>query len=72
MVLRLLNKRKFECTCADILQNTAKDPNFLENIITCDESWFLKGRHLATDTKSKKRNREDVSEHNFMPIWKLL
>jgi hypothetical protein len=35
-------------------------------------SWFFKGRHLATDTKSKKRNREDVSEYNLMPIWKLL
>jgi hypothetical protein len=35
-------------------------------------SRFFKGRHLATDTKNKKRNREDVSEHNLMPIWKLL
>jgi len=28
--------------CVDILQNTENDPNFLENIITCDESWFFK------------------------------
>ena len=26
----------------------------------------------ADKYKSKKRNREDVSEHNLMPIWKLL
>jgi len=27
--------------CADILQNTENDPNFLENVINCDESWFF-------------------------------
>jgi len=27
--------------CADIPQNIENDPNFLENIITCDESWFF-------------------------------
>jgi hypothetical protein len=27
--------------CADILQNTKNDPNFLETVITCDESWFF-------------------------------
>ena len=27
--------------CADSLQNTENDPNFLENVITCDESWFF-------------------------------
>ena len=27
--------------CADILQNIENYPNFLENIITCDEAWFL-------------------------------
>jgi hypothetical protein len=27
--------------CADILQNTENDPNFLGNVITCDESWFF-------------------------------
>jgi len=26
--------------CVDILQNTENDPNFLENVITCNESWF--------------------------------
>ena len=27
--------------CADILQNIENDPDFLENVITCDESWFF-------------------------------
>jgi len=27
--------------CADFLQNIENDPNVLENIITCDESWFF-------------------------------
>ena len=27
--------------CADILQNIENDPNILENVITCDESWFF-------------------------------
>jgi len=27
--------------CADILQNIKNAPNFLENVITCDESWFF-------------------------------
>jgi len=27
--------------CADILQNNENDPNFLKNVITCDESWFF-------------------------------
>ena len=27
--------------CTDILQNIENDPRFLENVITCDESWFL-------------------------------
>jgi len=26
---------------ADILQNTENYPNFLENVINCDESWFF-------------------------------
>lgn len=35
-------------------------------------SWFLKGRHLATDTKSKERKREDGSDNPLLPVWKLL
>jgi len=44
MVPRLLTPEQKEIPtniCADILQNTENDPNILENIITCDESWFF-------------------------------
>jgi len=46
MVPRLLTPEQKELrmnSCADILQNTANDPNFLENIITFFflNSWFL-------------------------------
>jgi len=44
MVLRLLTPEQKEIRmniCADILQNTENNPNFLENIIICDESWFF-------------------------------
>ena len=39
MVLRLLTPKQKEIRmsiCADILQDTENDPNFLENVITCD------------------------------------
>jgi len=45
MVLRLLTPERKEIRmnfCADILQKIENDPNFLENVITCDESWFFK------------------------------
>jgi len=44
MVPRLLTPDQKEIRmniCADILQNTENYPNILENIITCDESWFF-------------------------------
>ena len=44
MVPRLLTPEQVEIrmnTCADILQNTENDPNFVESVITCDESWFF-------------------------------
>jgi len=44
MVPRLLTPEQKEIRmniCAYILQNTENDPNFLENVITCDESWFF-------------------------------
>jgi len=44
MVPRLLTPEQKEIgmnICADILQNIENDPNFLENVITCDESWFF-------------------------------
>jgi hypothetical protein len=36
--------------CADILQNTENDPNFLGNVISCDESW---GFQYDPETKRK-------------------
>jgi len=44
MVPRLLTPEQKEIRmniCADILQNTENDPNVLENIITCDETWLF-------------------------------
>ena len=44
MVPRLLTPEQKEIRmsiCADILQNIENDPNILENVITCDESWFF-------------------------------
>lgn len=35
-------------------------------------SWFLRGRHLATDTNSKERKQEVGSENALLPVWKLL
>ena len=43
-VLKLLTPERKEIRmniCADILQNNENDPNILENVITCDEPWFL-------------------------------
>ena len=44
MVPWLLNPEQKEIRmniCANIIQNTENDPNFLQNVITCDESWFF-------------------------------
>ena len=44
MVPRLLTPERKEIRmniCADILQNIEDALNFLENVITCDESWFF-------------------------------
>ena len=44
MVLRLLTPEQKEIQmniCADILQNIENESNVLENIITCEESWFF-------------------------------
>jgi len=43
-VLRLLTPEQKEIRmniCADILQNIENDSNSLQNVITCDESWFF-------------------------------
>jgi hypothetical protein len=42
--------------CADILQNIENRPNFLGNVITCDESWFFQydpGTKSPTSPKKK-------------------
>jgi len=44
MVPRLLTPEQKEIRMniyADILQNIENDPYLLENVITCDESWFF-------------------------------
>ena len=44
MVPRLLTPEQKEIRmniCADILQNIENDSNSLQNVITCDESWFF-------------------------------
>jgi len=56
MVPRLLTAGQKEIQlniCADILQNTENDSNFLENVITCDESCFF---FLKYDSKSKRQS----------------
>jgi hypothetical protein len=44
MVPRILTPEQKETRmsiCADILQTIENDPEFLGNVITCDESWFF-------------------------------
>jgi len=44
MVTRLLIPERKEIRmniCADILENIENNPNFLENVKTCDESGFF-------------------------------
>jgi len=48
MVPRLLTPKQKEIRiniCTDILQSIENDPNIIENVITCDESWFFSIRH---------------------------
>jgi len=54
MVPRLLTPEQKEIRmniCADILQNIENDPNILEDVITCDESWFFQ-----YDPESKRQS----------------
>jgi len=48
--------------CADILQNIENDPNFLDNVITCDESWFFpyhpESKHQSMHWKSPSSPRQ--------------
>ena len=55
MTPRLLTPEQKEIRmniCADILQNIENGPNFLENVITCDESCFF----FQYDPESKRQS----------------
>lgn len=39
--LTIEQKERRRMICSDILQNIESDPTFLQNVITCDESWFF-------------------------------
>ena len=67
MVPRLLTPEQKEIRmniCADILQNTENDPNFLENVITCNESWFFQydpeNKHQSMHWKAKESTAEQI------------
>ena len=44
--------------CVDILENIENDPKFLENVITCDESWFFQ---YDPETKRQSMNWKSPS-----------
>ena len=83
MVPRLLTPDQKEIRmniCADILQNIGNDPNLLENIITCDESWFFQydpeSKHQSMHWKSpssprQKKARQSKSKFKAMKIFLL-
>jgi len=56
--------------CADILQNTENNQNFLENIITCDESWFFQydpeSKHQSMHWKSPSSPRQKKAMAELM------
>jgi len=49
--------------CSDILQNIENDPNSLENVTTCDESWFFQ-----YDPENKRQSMQWKSPSS--PRWK--
>ena len=63
--------------CADILQNIENDPNFLGNVINCDESWFfqydpeskLQSMHWKSPRSPRqKKARQSKSKFRAMTI----
>jgi len=71
--------------CADILQNIENDPNILENVITCDESWVFfnttqkvsdnpcTGRAPVHQGKRKHgRANPNLKQLSFFPITERL
>jgi len=82
MVPRLLTPEQKEIRmniCADILQNIENDPNFLENVITCGESWFFQYdpdskrnfmlREEPHSPRKKKKTRQSKSKFKAMTIF---
>jgi len=66
MVPRLLTPEQKEIRmniCADILQNMENDPNFLEKVITCDESCFF----FQYDPESKRQSMHWKSSSSPRP-----
>jgi len=80
MVWKLLTPEEKEIRMnifADILQNIQNDPNFLENVITCDESWFFQydpeskrqSMHWKSSSSPKqKKARQSKSKFKAMVI----
>jgi len=65
--------------CVDILQNIENDPNFLENVITCDKSWFSQydpeskrqSMHWKSPS-SPRQKRERQSKSKFKALMTFL
>jgi len=78
MVPRLLTPEQKEIRiniCADTVQNIENDPNVLENVITCDESWFfqydLESKRQSMHWKSPsspRQNKARQSKSKFKAI----
>jgi len=81
MVPRLFTAEQKEIRmniCADILQNTENDPDFLENVITCDESWFFQcdpeSKYQSMHWKSpssprQKKTQQSKSKFKTMMVF---
>jgi histone-lysine N-methyltransferase SETMAR len=54
--------------CADILQNIENDPNFLVNVITCEESWLFQydpgSKRQSMHWKSPSSPRQKKARHS--------
>ena len=82
MVPRLLTPEQKEIRmniCADILQNIENNSNILENVITCDESWFFQydpeSKRQSTHWKSASSPRQKKARQrkwNLKQWWSFL
>jgi len=69
MVARLLTSEQKEIwmnLCVDILQNIENDPNVLENIITCDESWFFQ---YGPESKQESMHSKSPNSPRQKKAW---